>query len=265
MRIRATVAAVSGALALSALAVPAAQATTSTPTLNVTFSNVKVDDGKTNFVVGTTGKVAVPVTYTLNHPASVRVTHVVSGVEFYRGTPIPDVATVFFIGDGPGTCTTVSSTALKCSETITLAASELRDSDAGTLTVGGGAIDEKTGVTKIQGDLGKVTLKRAARLTANATPEPVKEGRTITVSGQLTHADWNGAGTYCGYADQAVKLQFRKKGSTTYTTLNTIRTTSTGALKTTVTASVDGSFRYRFAGTGTTSSVTSAADFVDVQ
>ncbi|MFD8734645.1 hypothetical protein ACFV06_06955, partial [Streptomyces sp. NPDC059618] len=59
--------------------------------------------------------------------------------------------------------------------------------------------------------------------------------------------------------------QFKKKGSTTYTTVKTVRTSSTGALKTTVTASADGYYRYSFAGTTTTPAVSAAGDFVDVK
>jgi hypothetical protein len=62
-----------------------------------------------------------------------------------------------------------------------------------------------------------------------------------------------------------VKLQFRKKGSSTYTTLKTIKTTSTGTLKTTTTATADGYYRYSFAGTTTTPGVSAAGDYVDVQ
>jgi hypothetical protein len=62
-----------------------------------------------------------------------------------------------------------------------------------------------------------------------------------------------------------VKLQFKKKGSTTWSTLKTIKTSSTGALKTTVKASADGYFRYTFAGNSTTAAVTSASDFIDVK
>jgi hypothetical protein len=62
-----------------------------------------------------------------------------------------------------------------------------------------------------------------------------------------------------------VKLQFRKKTSSTYTTIKTIKTDSTGNLKTTTTATVDGYFRYSFAGTATTPAVNATGDYVDVQ
>jgi hypothetical protein len=62
-----------------------------------------------------------------------------------------------------------------------------------------------------------------------------------------------------------VKLQYKKKGSSTWSTVKTIKTSSTGALKTTVKASADGSYRYVFAGNSTTAAVTSASDYVDVK
>ncbi|MFE0510138.1 hypothetical protein [Streptomyces sp. NPDC058964] len=260
MRIRATVAAVSAALALSAFAVPAAHAAGST--LDVTFSSMKVNSGKA-ITVGATSTVKVKATYTLTHPSGVSVANVLSGPVLYRGTSAKDADTQV-VSDAPGTCTTVSSTTLHCSATITLPASDLYNADAGTWKQGGVAVDAKSGVQKWQNDLGTIPVRRAAKLTADATPEPVKKGGTITVTGKLTRANWE-TGKYAGYATQPVKLQFRKKGSSTFTTVKTIKSSSTGALKTTVTASADGDFRYSFAGTSTTSAVSSAADFVDVQ
>jgi hypothetical protein len=62
-----------------------------------------------------------------------------------------------------------------------------------------------------------------------------------------------------------VKLQFRKKSASTDTTVKTVKTNSTGNLKTTVKATVDGYFRYSFAGTSTTPAVNAAGDFIDVK
>ena len=92
----------------------------------------------------------------------------------------------------------------------------------------------------------------------------MKKGKTVTVSGKLARADWED-GKYHGYANQPVKLQFRKSGSSTYTTLKTVKTNSTGNLKTTTTATVDGYFRYAFAGTTTTPATTATGDYVDVK
>ncbi|MFD7878565.1 hypothetical protein ACFV5G_31485 [Streptomyces sp. NPDC059766] len=66
------------------------------------------------------------------------------------------------------------------------------------------------------------------------------------------------------HAGQSVQLRFRKKGATACMTVRTVKTSSTGTLKTTVTASADGHRRFSFAGTSTTGTATAAGDFADV-
>ena len=116
----------------------------------------------------------------------------------------------------------------------------------------------------VAGGEAKVKVVRAARLTVNASPEPVKKGKTLTITGALTRANWN-TRTYAGYSGQKAKLQYRPKNSSTYATLKTITTTSTGKLSTTVKATADGDYRYTFAGTSTTATKTSSADCIDVR
>ncbi|MHB9856959.1 calcium-binding protein [Streptomyces sp. YIM S03343] len=108
------------------------------------------------------------------------------------------------------------------------------------------------------------SLKRAAQLTVNASPEPVAKGAKITVTGKLARANWD-TYKYAGYAGQSVKLQFRPKNSSTYTTVATVRTSSTGTLRTTVKAVKDGYWRWNFAGTTTTGPAKAAGDYVDVR
>ena len=48
-------------------------------------------------------------------------------------------------------------------------------------------------------------------------------------------------------------------------TLKTVKTSSTGELKTTTKATVDGYYRYSFAGTSTTPAVKATGDYVDVK
>ena len=307
MRIRATVAAVSGALALSAFAVPAAQAADVAPAhraavakvlqsaratsgkqaftartgtsgapyaLHVTFSNFKI--GKA-YKVGTNAHVSIPVSYTLTHGADVDITSPDFETEAYLYKGSYDNPDNFLIGDKSATCTATSSTAATCKGAIDVypAYGDLENADAGTWGAAAGAIDwngqlnttdpdiSKVGVAE-QGALGRTLIQRNSALTADASPEPVRKGATLTVKGKLSHADWE-ADKYTGYAGQWVKLQFRKKGSSTYTTLKTMKTDSAGNLKTTVKASVDGYFRYSFAGTSTTPAVNAAGDFVDVR
>ncbi len=60
-------------------------------------------------------------------------------------------------------------------------------------------------------------------------------------------------------------LQFRAKGTDTFKSVKKATTSSTGGLKTTVTASTDGSYRWVYYGNSTTGAATSAGDYVDVR
>ncbi|MGY1498824.1 hypothetical protein ACW4TU_19880 [Streptomyces sp. QTS52] len=312
MRIRATVAAVTGALALSALAVPAAQADVhasggdsayraavakilgnggksafvTSPVdgglpyeLNVSFSNLKVAK---SINVGAGGHVVVPVTYTLTHGTEVNIkaSDFMSGPVLYTGADDEDPDSFNAIqGEKPAICTATSTTVANCKANIDIypAEGDLINANAGAVwTAGafaialngqdleGDNIDPSKIGTKSQGDLGTTTVRRLSKLTVNATPEPVVKGKTITVTGKLTRANWDGP-NYTGYATQPVQLQFRKNGTSAYTVVKTIKTTTTGDLKTTVKATADGFFRYVFAGTATTVGASAAADFIDVK
>ncbi|MFC9633055.1 hypothetical protein ACFTY8_28250 [Streptomyces mirabilis] len=92
----------------------------------------------------------------------------------------------------------------------------------------------------------------------------MKKGKTFTVKGTLTRADWETT-KYSGYTGQPVALQFKAKGATAYKTVKTVTSGSKGALTTTVKAFTDGSYRYSFAGTTTTGAATATGDYVDVK
>ncbi|MGW0330413.1 hypothetical protein ACWD0J_00825 [Streptomyces sp. NPDC003011] len=292
MRIRATVAAVTGTLALSALAVPAAQADSpsyraeavralsdatapatgrtafgaaaAAADLDVSFSNFKVAKA---IKVGTTAHVSTTITYKLTHGANVDISSedFANGPVLYKGASIDEATNVLF-GDYAATCTATSATTANCKGLIDIypGDGDLFNSDAGTWSGAGLALNYSTEEEKVQGGLGKTLLQRVSKLTVNASPEPVKKGKTITVTGKLSRANWE-TNTYAGYSTQPVKLQFRKANSSTYTTLKTIKTNSTGNLSTTVKATADGYFRYSFAGTSTTPAVNAAGDYVDVR
>ncbi|CAL9502923.1 hypothetical protein [Streptomyces sp. enrichment culture] len=292
MRIRATVAAVSGALALSALAVPSAQAVdapsfrdaaaaaieadrnapaqrstfaaaAAVGDLDVSFSGLKIAAA---VKVGTTNKVSTTVTYKITHGADVDIhsDDFATGPYIYKGSYEQPVN--LLLGDNPATCTSTSATTATCKGKIDVypAYDELINSDAGTWKAGGLALNYATEEFADQGAMGSTKVQRISRLTVNASPEPVKKGKTITVTGKLSRANWE-THKYHGYSTQSVQLQFRKKNSSTYTTVKTIKTSTTGQLKTTVKASVDGYYRYNFAGTSTTPAVKAAGDFVDVK
>ncbi len=90
------------------------------------------------------------------------------------------------------------------------------------------------------------------------------KGKTLTVTGKLSRANWEDH-RYHGYTSQPVKLQFRKAGTSTYTTAKTVHSDSAGNLKTTTTALYDGYWRFSFAGTSTTPAVSATGDYVDVK
>ena len=277
MRKLAIGAAMTGALVLTGLAAPLAQA--ATPAL--VFSGVTVNKGKA-IVVGTTATVKVPVTYTLTRPSDVTIDYktTFAGIMLYRGALAAFDNEID--ADTTPTCTTTATTdttvTASCSDTITIAPGDslFETADATTWNVAGvyahldADLDDSDDQISYStdfaawGNKGKVKIQRAAKLTANASPEPVKKGKTITVTGALTRADWE-RGTYTGYVSQPAKLQFRAKSSSTYTTVKTVTTGKSGALKTTVKATKDGYFRYVFAGTSTTGAATAAGDFIDVK
>ncbi|MFD5012094.1 calcium-binding protein [Streptomyces chartreusis] len=140
---------------------------------------------------------------------------------------------------------------------------DLTNANAGTWSVDALA-ETNDGDSVFAPGVGSFRLKRAAQLTVNASPEPVTKGARITVTGKLVRANWD-TYRYAGYAGQTVNLQFRPKDSSTYTTVVTVKTSSTGTLRTTVKAVKDGYWRWNFAGTTTTGPAKATGDFVDVR
>jgi hypothetical protein len=109
-----------------------------------------------------------------------------------------------------------------------------------------------------------VTLSRVARLTANASPEPVRRNRDVTVTGRLSKATSDAATSFTGYGWQPVKLQFRKAGSSRYKTVTTVRSDSKGYLRAVVKAGSTGYWRWVFAGDRTVAAVSAPGDHVKV-
>ncbi|WP_371933948.1 calcium-binding protein [Streptomyces sp. KL115B] len=292
MRIRATVAAVSGALALSALAVPAVQADekpdagVSLPSGADVFAaesgasaakaraaraaevpvikKVVVNGGK-DIVVGTKSKQKFTIAITASSPSGIADAFAylwhghIDEVDGFLG-PAQEFGSCKVSADPTTSTCTVSVTVDPRSDDL------YTSSLAGTWKVAAGALADTGGESDfVWNDAqAKTRVQRFSKLSVNASPEPVKKGKTLTVTGKLTRANWD-TNTYKGYTNQPVKLQFRKKGATSYTTVKTVKTSSTGTLKTTVKASSDGYWRYSFAGTSTTPAVSAGGDFVDVK
>ncbi|MEV7814400.1 calcium-binding protein [Streptomyces flaveolus] len=262
MHHRTIVAGLAGALALSVLTVPAAaQADDFSGDIRIT--KVVVNGGK-DIVLGTTAVKTFTIVVTATDDSGIEV-----GKTFpvmwnrplangdYYGLVIPD--------DIEGKCVRQSFTTTTCTWTLKMHPRiEPQDNTtAGTWTVTAYAL-ANDGDYYTKDSAAKAKVLRNSRLTVNASPEPVKKNRTITVTGALTRADWV-TYKYVGYAKQPVKLQFKKKGTSTFKTLKTTTTDSKGNLKATTKATADGYFRYSFAGTSTTPAVTSAADYVDIK
>ena len=287
MRIRASAAVVTGALALAALAVPAAQAdshpnlasmapslskatpfTAAAPADEVVgdtkITAVTVNGGK-NIVVGTTQKKVFTVSVTATDPEGIYDAFAMlwhgPDSEHADGVILPETLD----DEQVGACTNSSATTATCKVTLIADPNENIYGNilAGTWKVWAAAVGND-GDYVIREAYKTAKVQRASKLTVNASPEPVKKGKTITVTGKLSRANWDD-NKYHGYTNQPVKLQFRKKSSSTYTTVKTIKSNSTGELKTTVKASVDGYFRYSFAGTTTTPAINATGDFVDVR
>ncbi|MFJ7197369.1 MULTISPECIES: hypothetical protein [unclassified Streptomyces] len=71
--------------------------------------------------------------------------------------------------------------------------------------------------------------------------------------------------TCTGYGSKSAKLQFRKAGTSTYSTVRIVKANSSGNPRTTVKASADGYWRWTFGETSTTGGATAGGDYVDVE
>lgn len=278
MRKLAIGAVMSGALALTGLAAPAALA--DSPEL--TFGAVTVNKGKP-IAVGTKATVTVPVTYSFTRPSDFAIDYETNflGIVLYRGRLADPDNGLEALSRAPKctpTTTTDTTVTESCTTVLTVDPREQLMGAADATTWKAGAFYGHISVDNddsddhisfengydLWGGLGTAKLQRIAKLTVNATPEPVVKGKTLTVKGSLTRADW-AKRSYTAYKGQKVTLQFKAKGATAYTDVKTVTSGTGGALTTTVKASKDGSYRYTFAGTSTTAAKTSAADYVDVK
>ena len=115
-------------------------------------------------------------------------------------------------------------------------------------------------------DLPLTLLRRATfGSTFNASPEPVKKGKKITIKATLARVNWNGAKKlkYVGFGGSAT-LQFKPDGATKYSNIRLVIANSKGKLSTTMKANKSGRWRYVYAGSSTTAAATSTSDAVKV-
>ncbi|MFI6136595.1 hypothetical protein ACIBCC_00275 [Streptomyces griseus] len=222
----------------------------------VSFTRVQVNGGKP-IVIGTSKEVRVPASF------RVTTTHQWKwpAVFLYRGGKDDRLWHAIETTD----CIRVSASVCDVNETMFFDPSvwDMRNSEAGAWKVaaevyfkgGGGDVDDK-GLT--------VHVKRNSRLTVNASPEPVTKGKTITVTGKVSRADWE-TRKYASYGGRSVSLQFKPSGAASYTTVKKVPANGSGALKTTVKASKTGTWRWVYHGNTTTGPSTSSGDKVVVK
>ncbi|WP_406354969.1 calcium-binding protein [Streptomyces sp. NBC_00658] len=253
MRFYSAVATACGVVALSALTVPAAHADEKFGDTEIT--GVVVNGGDP-VVVGTTERtVTVEVTATDPSGLSEINATLYHGAYGAQDATVPSAAACGPTADATTTCTLTF--VLKPGTT------PANDSLAGTWSVSAYAVSADIDAHFLD-SAATFAVQRDTRVTADATPEPVRWGKVLTVTGGVQNAAW-ATGTYAAAeAGRPVALQFRKKGCTEYTTVKTVPTAADGTVSTTVRAYNDGDYRWSYAGTATTAAALSEADYVDV-
>ncbi|NYV78357.1 hypothetical protein [Streptomyces sp. UH6] len=224
----------------------------------VSFTRVQVNDGKP-IVIGVSNEVAVPASFRMATTEAWEFPHVF----LYRGAA--NGGDELWHAIETSDCVKVSAGVCDFDETMYFDPSEwdMSNKEAGAWKVaarvyfkGDGADTDDEGLT--------VHVKRNSRLTVNASPEPVTKGKSITVTGKVTRADWE-TRKYVSYGGRLVSLQFKPAGSTSYTTVKKVYANSSGDLRTTVTASRTGTWRWVYHGNTTTGPSTSSGDNVVVR
>ncbi|MFD7677285.1 hypothetical protein [Streptomyces sp. NPDC060187] len=245
------------------LTAPAAHAAES----DISFSKVVFNNGEP-IVVGISAEVEARLTYTVKSKVALDDWY----VDAYRSSGSNKY--MLSISSTRWSCKTSSAggyTFRACDETVTIDpngmpvghGNHLVNSDVAAWKTLGTAIKKNGGYDD---DLlsATVSLQRASRIqNANASPEPVAKGKQITVTGTVQRANWS-EHRYDNYGGRSVKLQFKPAGSSTYSTVKSVTADSTGHLKTTVTASQDGTWRWRYSGNTTSGASNSSGDYVDV-
>jgi hypothetical protein len=107
--------------------------------------------------------------------------------------------------------------------------------------------------------------KGNTRITGfNAGPEPIRHGRTLTVTGSLQHVKFGSAPWYIGYTSQTIRIYFKPSGSTAWAYAGSTATGSAGRFSKHFVARRSGTWRAYFPGTSRYVLTTSSSDFVKV-
>ncbi|MFF8024150.1 hypothetical protein ACFZDJ_24185 [Streptomyces sp. NPDC007896] len=218
-----------------------------------------VVNGGRNVTVGTSKTVTFPIAITVKDNSGVKGLTDVSTFNTSNGRG--------FVDWTGSSCVKKSSTTSVCTATMTVDPAWIPDtSDTDANTIAGvwqvdATVKANDGDYWISDRIAEYKVKRASKLTTDASPEPVAKGAKLTVTGKLSRANWEDL-TYHGFTGQQVKLQFRKAGAAHYSTVKTVKSGTHGNLSTKVTATAAGSWRWYFPGTTTTARIVSAGDAV---
>ncbi|MEU6544572.1 DUF5707 domain-containing protein [Streptomyces sp. NPDC046859] len=249
-----------GSVALAALLTPGARADEVVGNLDLGSFRITGGGGSGNDVVlGTTDPRTITVKLTASDNSGIKS----ADFTLYHGSSLAKADAKLKAKEATAACTASGTTSV-CTKHYTIdPRASLKNFMAGTW---------KVAVQAQANDGDYVTtdahtaffLKRYAKLTANASPEPVAKGGTLTITGKLSRANWD-THDYRGYTGQRAYLEFRRPGTDYYESLGYTTTNSTGVATAKQTATADRYWRYEFRPTMTTSAVKAPGDFVDVR
>ncbi|MEU5975920.1 calcium-binding protein [Streptomyces sp. NPDC047315] len=254
MRIRTSVAALGSALALAAVAVPSAQAQGAPDGPQKVHSGVA--NGGKSLIVQANAPASFTVTFTVTDPKRVKRL----GTHAYFGA---SSATASGWANGKTTCTGPDTTK-KCTAVFTVDPKvQLGNHNAGQWKII--ANIQGSSPVAVERHVTTMNIKRATKITVNASPEPVTKNKTLTISGKLTRANFDSLG-HGAHANQYVELEFRPAGSDKYR-LHTpnLKTDKNGVVQIHFKASQDGYWRFRYFGNATSGAATAQGDYVDVR
>ena len=120
------------------------------------------------------------------------------------------------------------------------------------------------GTSTFKAQAGTFDWKRADTLSSKVSATRVHKGGKLTVTGRLNRVNWDKR-VYQGYGAQTVRLEFRKTGAKTWTTVKLVKSSKTGTLSATVKDSTGGSWRYVYAGNSTSGAASSAQTWVGLK
>ncbi|MEV5573522.1 carboxypeptidase-like regulatory domain-containing protein [Spirillospora sp. NPDC052269] len=121
----------------------------------------------------------------------------------------------------------------------------------------GGTWDEPSATPRIFVD----TKYKTAISSFDASPEPVRKGRTLTVKGKITKF----TGSWKPATGAALTIYFKPKGSSKWKAMGTTKADRNGRFTKGFKASADGTWAAAYAGSSTYLGIWSAGDYVDVR